>query len=304
MTQRLIIVGNGFDLYHHMPTHYSDFRQFLVERNSDLVQTVETYLPSIDGRHNNDWANLEAALADIDVDNVISDCEMHLPSYSDEDWSDAGHHSFQYAIEEIVSDISAKLRSQFEQWASEIAVPRLGDFRGELLIFSDHDRFLSFNYTGTLEDLYQIPSERVFHIHGYVGRLSDGLVLGHGWAPDTRQSLNEGRDLAEQDTRVTEAFDIVDDYFGSTFKPTQRILDEHAAYFASMCDVEEVVILGHSLSEVDHPYFLALLSNLPGSAVWRLACRDEESKLWLTKQLLSLEVSPSRIFTSSWPEVL
>ncbi len=106
---KLYIIGNGFDLHHEIPSGYRDFKMFLQKEDQRLFELVEDYLPGI----GEDWCDLESALGDIDIDHIIDSNSVFLPSYSAEDWSDSGHHDFEYEIDGIVQSLSATLRSQF-----------------------------------------------------------------------------------------------------------------------------------------------------------------------------------------------
>jgi hypothetical protein len=74
-------------------------------------------------------------------------------------------------------------------------------------------RFLTFNYTPTLQRLYGVPESNVLHIHGRANLPDSDLIFGHAWNPQERRSLNDRPDIAEIDTRLMEAHDIIDGYF-------------------------------------------------------------------------------------------
>jgi hypothetical protein len=109
---KLYIIGNGFDLQHEIPCEYCDFRAFVHESNPYLLKAVEDYLPAGD-----DWRHLERALAEIDVESIVDNLEHLMPSYGADDWSDSGHHDFQYGVDRLVKCLSIELRQQFGQWS-------------------------------------------------------------------------------------------------------------------------------------------------------------------------------------------
>jgi hypothetical protein len=74
---KLYIIGNGFDLWHGIPSSYAQFKEYVRQRDRDLFDAVERYLPA-----DEDWSDLEAALAEIDVDSIIDDLDQFMPSYS------------------------------------------------------------------------------------------------------------------------------------------------------------------------------------------------------------------------------
>nr|WP_292620255.1 AbiH family protein [Mesorhizobium sp.] len=44
-------------------------------------------------------------------------------------------------------------------------------------------KFLNFNYTPSLQDLYGVPDANILHIHGAARDPDAKLILGHGWMP-------------------------------------------------------------------------------------------------------------------------
>src|SRR5690606_26607341 len=81
----------------------------------------------------------------------------------------------------------------------------------------------------------------------------------------------------DTDTRVAGGYQLIDDYFAGTFKPTGRLIERHRAQFDSLRDVSEVVVLGHSLADVDAPYFREIVMRIRPSATWTVSCHSEPS---------------------------
>ncbi|WP_339560813.1 bacteriophage abortive infection AbiH family protein [Pseudomonas sp. EA_65y_Pfl1_P113] len=253
-SKTLYIIGNGFDLHHGMPTGYSDFKKYLAKADDETYDWVESYVPA-----EGNWANLEKALADLDTDNVVSDMECFLGSYSSDDWSDSGHHDFQLEVDRIATGLSHTLRHQFADWVRSIPTPNRTEVLGMLVNLEIDATFLTFNYTSTLTHLYNVPPENILHIHGEAADPDSDIVLGHAWDDENRPSLHDGVDPESADHRLLEAYSILDDYFSSTFKPSKKIIRENAGFFESLADIEKVIVLGHSMSEVDDAYFSSLL---------------------------------------------
>lgn len=84
----------------------------------DLFDAVDSYLPA-----NEDWSDLESALADVDVDSIIDDLGHFMPAYSADDWSDAGHHDFQNEVDQVVQHLSTELRARFGMWIRSLEIP-------------------------------------------------------------------------------------------------------------------------------------------------------------------------------------
>lgn len=272
---KLYIVGNGFDLHHGIRSRYADFKEFIREEDNSLFRLVDDYLPA-----GEDWSNLESALGDIDIEYMVEKNSVFLPSYSAEDWSDSGHHDFPYEIGKIVNNLSSTLRTQFANWVRQIDMPASISVPNKLPTLDKDGLYLTFNYTSTLTSVHSIPAINILHIHGEASMQDADIVLGHAWNPSERKSLNDHPDIEEQDTRVTEAYGILDGYFSATFKPSKKIIIENVPFFASLSNIEEVLVLGHSLSDVDRDYFEAVVKAINVDAVlWTIACRAQDDPM-------------------------
>lgn len=76
------------------------------------------------------------------------------------------------------------------------------------------------------------------------------------------------------DVRLVEANEIIDDYFSKTFKKSDEVIARNQRFFNELADIDQVFVLGHSLSDVDGPYFRTLVQHLRvGQATWHVACR-------------------------------
>lgn len=296
---KLYIIGNGFDLHHEIRSTYSDFKAFIKKEDGGLFRLVEDYLPV-----GEDWSNLEIALGDIDIDYVVDNNSVFLPSYSADDWSDSGHHDFQYEIGKIANKLSTTLIAQFTNWVRQIEIPDATSTQNRLSTLDINGRYLSFNYTSTLTPVYSVPATNILHIHGNAAMDDTGLVLGHAWKPSDRKSLNDHPGIEDQDSRVTEAYNILDGYFSATFKPSEEIIQKNASFFAGLHNIEEVFVLGHSLSDVDRNYFEAVVKAINVDIVcWTIVCRDSAEMRDKHAAIATLGVPAHRIYTQLWNDL-
>jgi hypothetical protein len=221
--QVLYIVGNGFDLHHGIASSYQEFGLYLKAVDHETYRELERYF----GVDDEFWWEFESRLADLDTDLLFDDAGQFLASYGAEDWSDAGHHDYQYELDRVVEAISKTLRRHFGEWVRQLVIPAPGSIAAKMLPLRRNARHLTFNYTDTLQRVYGIPEENVVHIHGAAMRIDEQLTLGHGWQRAPADSFNHGIDPLEADTRVLQGNEVVDDYFSKTFKPTVRVIQEH-----------------------------------------------------------------------------
>lgn len=295
--RKLYIIGNGFDLHHGIPSEFADFKEFVRDHDYDLLKTIESYLLPI----REDWKDLESALATVEVEGIMNDLEHFMTSYGADDWSDSGHHDFQYEVGRAVERLSIELRHRLRQWVRQLPIPTPETAPVRLRTIDPAALFLTFNYTRTVQELYSVPDTHILHVHGRADLSGDNLILGHAWNRRERLSLNDRADIEKLDTRLIEAHGILDRYFSDTFKPSARLIHEHRSFFERLANLEEICVLGHSLSSVDRPYFHALLA-VAGttSARWRVACYEESDFQTLPRALENLGIQASQITPSSW----
>ncbi len=272
----LVIIGNGFDIAHNLPTKYSNFMEQLTEEHSTFYETICRYIPE-----DSLWASFEEALADLDDEQLQDDNSCYLLGYGDENWKDSAHHDFQYMIGEAL--IFAKdIPQYFSNWilsintcASPIMPTHLVDRR---------NIFLSFNYTDTLETVYGIPENHICYIHGKAKR-GDNLVVGHHSEnliqddPEPQFTTEEERQMYyenyDEDVRVTEAKGIIKDYFKNTYKDTATIIAKNKSFFDLLSQVNKVYIYGHSLSDIDFDYFSEVCKCVAPYCEWHIFYRTK-----------------------------
>ncbi|HHR5841156.1 TPA: bacteriophage abortive infection AbiH family protein [Providencia alcalifaciens] len=272
-TMRLYIIGNGFDIRHGLPTGYKHFKSYVAKNDQELYDSIEEYIPAGD-----EWNELESALGEIDYELILQNSEMFLASYNTDDWSDAYHHDYQYEVDKITRMLSARLKKQFADWVKGINIADAYNSEQYIPPIPRESLYFSFNYTNTLQQIYAVPDEQIIHIHGNCS-YDDDLILGHSFRVEKSLNPYIGPD---QDTRIAEAYDSIDEYFGNTFKPSEDIIEdiikEESVFFSSLKNVDEVIVLGHSLAEVDGKYFAEINKSIQENARWIVALYRGEEK--------------------------
>lgn len=113
----LYVVGNGFDRWHGLPTSFWHFKQYLANHHADIGMAVRDYL-TVDS----EWRELEQALATLDTDLIEHNFSHLAASYSSEEWSDSGHHDYQYEVDRLARIHSASMRQALADWIRGIDV--------------------------------------------------------------------------------------------------------------------------------------------------------------------------------------
>lgn len=272
--ERLYIIGNGFDMHHDIPSGFWDFKSYVEDNDSQLLQMLDEYFD-----HDSLWNDFERTLAWIDVDTILDDATNFLESYGSDDWSDADHHRYGQEIDRAVGLVTGDLFGRFTEWVLQL------DISVEPIVnLVAKSKFLTFNYTLTLEERYGIPKENVFHIHNAIGGDNPNLILGHAREFDEQETYASLND-EETDVRVAEGNYAIDQYFRDTHKDSMTLIAENDEYFKGLSDVTEVFVLGHSISDVDIVYFHVINSSVQKDAVWKVSYYSE-SKIDELKQAL------------------
>lgn len=315
---KLYIIGNGFDLHHGLDTSYQSFAFYLQDHHRKIHDNLHRYygLPYLDRDQKDDhwdpwWANFEQALADLDIASVLDDHSDSLPNVGSDDFRDADWHTLQIEMQMLVDDLTKNLFKAFKDFITKVRYPT--SINDKRLLLDKDAYYLNFNYTHTLEYYYNIPKAQILYIHGNAQVPDASLVLGHGIDPDTFEEeeikpppgLSDEELMDWHDQRADE-YDYsyesgkaeLMQYFGKSFKPTKEIIEENAPFFNKLSDVDEVIIMGHSLSSVDLPYILKVLAFVQEDAIWSASYfKDSEYALRQRKLLdLGIEASNIRLF--------
>ncbi|HHY0363528.1 TPA: AbiH family protein [Vibrio cholerae] len=120
--------------------------------------------------------------------------------------------------------------------------------------------FINFNYTTTLQDVYKVNDSDVLHIHGKIGK---ELIFGHGRETDLSESEDENNEPWFHETKreVSQVLSVF-------HKPVNDILARNRTILEGYDNVENIVVIGHSINNIDIPYFQCILNAYP-DANWQ-----------------------------------
>ncbi len=293
----LVIVGNGFDIAHKLKTKYIDFIEYICifEREpmyiapglvltdsmskedqikNELYSKLKKYIPEEEL-----WYSLEESLGQLNYDQLMEDNSEYFIGYGDDSWRDSANHDYQFMINEELN-FTDEMTRQFIKWIDSIntmvqPLPHLEH------IMKSSNIYLNFNYTDTLESSYGISERSIKYVHGKAKR-RDKLILGHHddsfWSRENLSMMTDEEYeeyieyQSERDFREMEAEQIVEDYFKRTYKDTQKIISEHNDFFKTLSHVNDIYILGHSLSDIDFNYFKEVKANTSSNCRWIISC--------------------------------
>lgn len=295
MGKKLFIIGNGFDLFHDLPTTYYDLREYFrrpIEYNDWLgVSPDAYYLNPIVVMDN---LIMHTVFEDYDISekrvvvniNKSASLNKSLNKILEKKgipvvdrtflWSDfegvLGRIDFSKYLKDeeygsySIENAFGSLRSVFPEWINSIDINNtIPNSNFKKLIDYTQDLFLTFNYTKVLEKIYNIPAENICHIHGECG---DKIIFGHS-------GLNE-EDFLNKNA-ISGFEDFAEEIFNDFIKEDKMILRGHRNFFECLGDVEEIYVMGFSFSSCDLRYIDAICHITP-NASWHLNSYDSEEK--------------------------
>lgn len=265
MGKTLYIFGNGFDLAHGLPTSYKDFHQWLID-NHDIwfIKAFEALYQNIN--INGRWCDIESSLKQLTLKEAV-DFDRYYQDCGDAIMNENSSHDA-YRCGENLSRVIEALPSCLLDWVNCISL----DNCTQTFKFPANAHFFSFNYTRTLEELYDINSKQIYHIHGAVGDNRE-LIIGYD-----EDNFDVEGDSAPDFSDV-DIFTIVDK-LRKNKKPVNAFIQygSFTKFLKSINDVSSVIIFGYSCPNVDQPYFKRIASHINKEAIWTVYVHDKKYK--------------------------
>ncbi len=258
----LYIFGNGFDLAHNMSTSYENFHQWLINNgHSSFVRDFENLYPDVKNRDGR-WCDVESALGNISLKSAIN-FDLNYQECPDEIRNENSSHDA-YRCGDNLKNIVDLLPGMLRIWVESVSTKEVCT-QFELV---KNAKYLSFNYTRTLEDVYSIKKDYILHIHETVIDRRP-LVVGYG------DAIFEDEEFVPDD----EAIDVklIKNILAHNRKPVDAIQKDPKpqSWFNSLNEIEIVIVYGHSCSKVDKPYFLKVAESINDDAHWYFYVHDK-----------------------------
>jgi len=138
--------------------------------------------------------------------------------------------------------------------------------------------------------VYNIPRGRICYIHGVADGEFAQLTVGNNKNNQEVEEMFAGDNDIEAEARQ-EIINLVN----SWRKDTDTIIRNNQPFFDSLHDLSEIYVLGHSMAEVDMPYFQVIKGCINPNAVWTLSVYDENDKRRKDKAIMELGITPNNI---------
>jgi len=321
--KNLYIIGNGFDIYHGLDTRYQSFAKFLSQADSEVYDLILNYygLPDISEEPVSDevyaaWATFEHSLSDLDYEQVLEDHSGSIANLASEDFRDRDWHTYQIDMELIIEKLTKRLISIFNQFILNVQYPDSMD--DKQLKFIPKSQFLNFNYTDTLQRYYGVDSKEICYIHEKSTKDDCKIILGHGTNPSkyevkdpepperlNEEELEQWREyMSDQyDYSYESAKDEILSYYTKAFKNTISIIEKNINFFESLNYVENIYVLGHSISQVDIKYFEAVKKYATKEAKWHVTFYSDYEKQKHFEALTEIGVKPEKLIQIKMTEL-
>ena len=264
INNRLYIIGNGFDLYHELPTSYDDFRDYVSHENPSLYMRIREYdkkgyfARKLEGN----WSNIENSL---DLGKIIS-------------------NTIENDVNRVMEDLVECFVKLFYKWIGEIEknIEFCYKDKPALLALNNESHYITFNYTKTLELLYGVHNDselRVLPIHG---RYDEHITLDELFDIQTGvfrfgNKRNDEIALSNDDKYV---FGAPNHFLMKNVVYNQMTL---MRYLERIKNVDEIWVLGCALDPTngDLDYFSTIFESLNIKAVfvsYYSSCEIESKK--------------------------
>ncbi len=282
--KHLYIIGNGFDIFSGLKTKYINFAGWLQYRYPFIYDELFA-IYDVEAEW---WKDFEQQLGFLDVDKFVkkySYCNTNdkIISESEEEKNFEKKHKlppslvFDSKCANRLKGLLDELQYCFEKWVdycmNSLIIPRY------IKLETKSSYFINFNYTDVIECLYQIPEDRVLHIHGRASK-REHLVFGHN---------NHLYDVRGADYKK-----VCDVLNGYEKNPYDYICKNN--YLSDLLkNVENVHIYGFSFSPVDEDYIDWIYKKTSENCLWEISWfsdndkeRIEQLMRWKLKNRLKL----------------
>lgn len=282
---KLFVIGNGFDIGHGIRCRYSHFQEYLNAKRKDILEVMGKFYYT--GEDSELWSDFETSLErDINYDSLSEIIGENSPNFGSDHFRDRDWYDAQIYIEQECDELLEMIRSGFDEWITSLEISEVK--KKYNLDYST--LYITFNYTDVLEKIYNIPLSNILHIHNKVG---EELIFGHGKSLDdfnVKKALygDENALLSyDEDGNIESnavgheqfAENAVCAFYDKMRKPTDQILNNQTIFFNRLSDVKEVVVIGHSYSDIDLPYFIKISQSTNINIKWTLFYLTDKDKI-------------------------
>lgn len=312
----LYVMGNGFDIAHNLKTSYWYFREYLKKYAEDFYIKMEEnygfFQLDVDDYHlglnpkntlrerdkivyNIFWKTIDKGLGFVNEStmlgfsqSIVESLDLESGLVGIQDILDC-YWKEQYAFITNLQDYVFK-------WAKQIRLNKCVPKCSELMN-NTSDLFLNFNYTSTLEKIYNIPPLNILHIHGGLPPYCcTKPILGHSnYMEMIKYQKLIKRAQNDFDEASVSIYNAILKFYRDTLKDTKKILLYNNDFFEKLININKIKIIGHSLGKVDHLYFKKIIETVHDDVEWFIYYYKNEEKNTFLERMLELGVNENKL---------
>ena len=295
----LNLIGNGFDLYHGLPSSYYYYGCYLLEKYPDVYEEMSKWfnfrivlsyrgypLEDVEyGVESQFWSVFEERLGIVD-DTAIVETYDH----------DLGLEIEDYDIPMEDDLLAERIKETFREWVCE-TLEREDNYKiiessiskslhraNYKMDFGENDRFLVFNYTHALQKIYGVDDWNIHYVHGEcTGDDSDELIIGHRnkkYMEEVREQIRkyENRALYQIERTRKLEYECLLRLLRRLEKNVEQTMEMvEWSYERFQSEPQKINVYGMSLGEVDYPYFEQIRERWP-NAKWNFSYFSDKDK--------------------------
>lgn len=288
MDKQLFIIGNGFDLYHGLNTTYKNFYKYLKTKNNKVFTLTASICFDQYDETDRLWCEFEDELSSFDYNTIT----IPLDEYNDK--GEIAELTSMSSIEKVINIWKNKLDKEFKSWI----ITNEQDLSPCGRLFNQNAIFFNFNYTFTLQKLYGVQNNQILYIHNNIN--DDNLIYGHGTTFEFSELL-DAYGLLEDGDIVCGTEDQLRDVLviqkiGSKFqKKVTDIIAANSDFEKNLHNIQSVIVLGHSLNEIDMDYFKWIFRNIDSNSQWYFSYYKRKDRKRIKKACNEMAISKYKI---------
>ncbi len=242
----LFIIGNGFDLSTGYKTKYEHFKEYLSKNRSKYCLSGFPLLDILPSDNYEFWKDFEENLATMPLTTLTFGYECKEKQSRKNKYIIDNLN----AVLEKLYKIIGNAFSDFIEDATKELKPMNKLFISR---FASCDRFITFNYSLTLESVYGINDKNICYIHGVFlpfrkeNEDNNNIIFGHSG------------DVLDNSNVQTLYYDNNEpEYLKKKIRESltkQLEIYEFERFIGKLNNYDEIQIIGHSLGNVDKRYF-------------------------------------------------
>jgi len=154
-------------------------------------------------------------------------------------------------------------------------------------------QYITFNYTQTLQDIYELPEGNIWHVHGSCFDMD--VIFGHNVKEEIEYNYSDGTGMPSTIQEWgEEGWRYVRLLRNQFRKKTEQVIRDNQTQFLKYRNLENIYVLGHSLADVDLPYFEVIHENNK-MAKWYVSYYNDSEQEHLCSQLKKIRVQEFQI---------